>query len=439
MTAIIEDISATKKRLKIEIPAEIIEKEYIAGLDNVRQRARIPGFRQGKAPINLIEQRFGGDIRSDIVDRLVPDYYSKALKEANLVPVTMPTFENKIDLKRNAPLSLALTVEVRPNIADLKYAGLKIDETPVSIEDKEVEDALRGLQEERALFDAVDREIKNDDVIIIDYVKYDASGEKELSSAKDQVMNLGNNLAPQGILEALLGRKKGDVSEVRLPDFEAGADSEGPGKEADNSKGSLLKITVKEVKEKKLPQIDDEFAKDFGQETMEAFREKIRESILKAKKDKASGASKDRLIEMMVAEHDFDVPESLFEKELEKLVVNERHARTKGTAPAAGEEQSQSASSEDDGLAEELKPKAKDNVKAAMILDVIAEKENITATEDELKKRVAALAGHFKTTPESIMNFFITKDGSLDGLHRSIRDEKVLDFVLSKAEMVKGA
>lgn len=432
MTAIIEDISATKKRLKIEIPTEIIEKEFSAGLDNVRQRARIPGFRPGKAPVSLIEKKFGGDIKSDIIDRLVPDYYSRALKEANLVPVTMPKFESAIDLKRNEPLSIALTVEVRPNIADLKYAGLKIDEVVVGVDEKEVDDTIKGLQEERALFEAVDREIKKDDIIVIDYVKYDSSGEKELASAKDQVMNLGNNLAPQGILEALVGRKKGDVTEIDLPSFEGEEAGEGA------DKGSRLKITIKEVKEKKLPDIDNEFAKDFGHDTLEAFREKVRESILKAKQDRAAGGSKDKLLEMLVTGHEFDIPESLFEKELEKLVVNEKHARKKSDEVASPESAPADAAA-DDKLAEELKPKAINSVKAAMILDVIAEKENITATEDELKKRIAALAGHFKTTPEAIINFFVTKDGSLDNLNRNIRDEKVLDLVLSKAEIVKGA
>jgi len=432
LTAIIEDISATKKRLKIEIPTEIIEKEFSAGLDNVRQRARIPGFRPGKAPVSLIEKKFGGDIKSDIIDRLVPDYYSRALKEANLVPVTMPKFESAIDLKRNEPLSIALTVEVRPNIADLKYAGLKIDEVVVGVDEKEVDDTIKGLQEERALFEAVDREIKKDDIIVIDYVKYDSSGEKELASAKDQVMNLGNNLAPQGILEALVGRKKGDVTEIDLPSFEGEEAGEGA------DKGSRLKITIKEVKEKKLPDIDNEFAKDFGHDTLEAFREKVRESILKAKQDRAAGGSKDKLLEMLVTGHEFDIPESLFEKELEKLVVNEKHARKKSDEVASPESAPADAAA-DDKLAEELKPKAINSVKAAMILDVIAEKENITATEDELKKRIAALAGHFKTTPEAIINFFVTKDGSLDNLNRNIRDEKVLDLVLSKAEIVKGA
>ena len=249
MTAV-EDISTTKKRLKIEIPADIIETEFRASLDNVRKRARIPGFRPGKAPESMIEKKFGEDIKADILDRLVPKYYSEALKEAALVPVTLPEFEDSLAIKRHEPLSFALTVEVRPNIGDLAYTGLKVEDVPVQVEDKEVEETLEGLREERAMFEAVGREIRPDDLVVIDYVKLDPSGEKELSSARDQVMNLGNNLTPKGILDEIVGKKKGDTVEIALPSFDGDEVKEG------EEKGNRLRITIKEVKEKRLPQMD---------------------------------------------------------------------------------------------------------------------------------------------------------------------------------------
>lgn len=423
----VEDISTTKKRLKIEIPNDIIEKEFKESLDNVRKRAKIPGFRPGKAPESLIEKRFGDDIKADILDRLVPKYYSEALKEAALVPVTLPKFESALQIKRNEPLSFALTVEVRPNVGDLSYRGLKVKDIPVEVEDREVEETIKGLQEERAMFEAVEREIKADDVIVIDYVKLDPEGEKELSSAKDQVMNLGNNLAPKGILDEIVGKKKGDTVEITLPSSEGEEETEGP------EKGNRLRITIKEVKEKKLPAIDDEFAKDFGKENIESLKEKVKEGILGAKKERSAGQQKEKLLEGLVGAYHFDVPDSLLERELETLVVNEKHKNPpKGlTADAASQ-------ADDSVLDAELRPKAVNNVKAAILLDMIAEKEGITVTEEEMKTRLALLARHLQTTPERVINLFVTKDGSLDNLRRTIRDEKVMDLVLSKAEIEKG-
>jgi trigger factor len=431
LTAAVEDITSTKKRLKIEIPADTVEKEYRESVDKMRQRAKVPGFRPGKVPVNLIEKRFGDEIKTDIVDRLVPQYYSKALRDAELVPVTLPKFESEVELKRNEPLSFTLTVEVRPAIAGLNYTGLKVDDLEVEVEDKEIEDTIKGLQDGRAMYEVVDREIREDDLIVIDYVKLDPTGEKELSSAKDQVMNLGNKIAPKGILEELLGKGKGDVVEIVLPSVEGGEVKEG------EAAGNRLKITVKEVKEKSLPAIDDELAKDFGHENLESLRERVREGLLKAKKDKAAGQQKEKLLETLLQTYEFDIPESLLDRELESLVVNEKVSRKKSKELVDSQE---AGAPEDDAqLTEELRPKAVKNVKVTILLDMIAEKENLSASEDELRTRIGILARHFQTTPENVINLFVTKDGSLEGLRRTIRDEKVLDLVLAKAEVVKGA
>jgi len=267
LATIIEDISSTKKRLKIEIPADILEKEYTGSLHNVRQRARIPGFRPGKAPMSMIEKKFGREIESELMEKLIPTYYSQAVKEADLSPVTMPKIETKIDLKRNEPLVFSLTVEVRPKIGNINYSGMKVADITASVDDKEVDDTLKGLQNDRAMFEAVDREIREDDLLIIDYVKLDPAGEKEIAAEKDKVMNLGSRLTPPGILDSLIGKKKGDIVEVALPE------PEGKELKEDSDKGNKLRITIKEVKEKKLPEIDDEFAKDFGNDSLEALRE----------------------------------------------------------------------------------------------------------------------------------------------------------------------
>jgi trigger factor len=433
----VEDITSTKKRLKIEIPLDIIEKEYKSSLNKVRQTAKIPGFRQGKVPVNLIEKKFGSNIKEDVLDRLVPDYYSKALKDAELVPVTMPTFESTLEIKRNEPLLFSLTVEVRPKISDFNYTGLKIDDIDTHLDDKEIEDTIKMIQEQKAMFDVVDREIKTDDLLVIDYVKLDETGEKELSSNKDQVMNLGSNIAPKGILEAVVGKRKGDVVELDLPSFEGNV--EGVVTEEKTGKGNLIRITIKEVKEKRLPEIDDEFAKDFGHESLEILRKKINEGLIITKKENAAKKQKEKLHDFLVESHDFDIPESLIERQLRNLVINKKLAdKQSNELTADAKAGAVSENIDDSGLAEKLRPQAMKNAKSAILLDMIAEKEGITVTEEELKARIVLLAQQFQATPEAVINFFVTKDGSLENLKYELRDEKVLDVVLSKAEIIKG-
>ena len=427
MATIVEDISSTKKRLKIEIPADILEKEFTGSLDNVRQRARIPGFRPGKAPISMIEKRFGDDIKSELLEKLIPTYYAEAVKEADLAPVSMPKIETNIDLKRNEPLVFSLTVEVRPKIGDLNYSGITVTGVAASVDDKEVDDTLKGLQNDRAMFEAIDREIREDDLLIIDYVKLDPSGEKEIAAEKDKVINLGNRLTPRGILDSLIGKKKGDIVDVILPEI--------VGKELkeDSDKGDRLRITIKEVKEKKLPEIDDEFAKDFGNDSLDALKEKIKEGILTAKQENAKKQQKAKIIDTLTEGHAFDVPESLAEAELEHLIKNELHADNSIPQTEAAPEKADAV------LAEKLRPKAVKNVKATLILDEIAEKEKIIVSEAEVKDRISLIAKQFQSTPDAIVNLFMTRDGSLENLRHNIREEKVLDFLLTCAEITKGA
>ncbi|MBA4371989.1 MAG: trigger factor [Thermodesulfovibrio sp.] len=432
----VEHLSSTKKRLTIEIPADVIEKEYSRSLNNILQKAKIPGFRQGKAPVNLIEKKFGGDIRSDILDKIIPDHYSKTMQSSNLSPVGMPEIDGTLEIKRNEPLVFSLTVEVRPEISDLTYAGLKAEDVPVSVTEAEVEETIKGLQDSRAMYEVVDREVREDDLLVLDYLKLDPAGEKEITSAKDQVMNLGNNLVPKGISGALIGRKKGDVVDITLPEIEEGQIKETAGDE----KGNRLKITIKEVKEKKVPPIDDELAKDFGHDSLAVLRDKVTEGLLRNKKDDAESKQKAQLLEELIERHTFDLPESLLARELETLVLSELHAKQKAvplTPEAAADAQDDAPDPEK--IAAELRPKAMRNVKSSLLLEVIADKEKIEVTEEEIKKRIALLARHFKSTPDAVVNLFMTRDGSLEGLSRSLREEKVLDLVLAKAEIGKGA
>ncbi len=437
METTVEDISTTKKRLKIEIPSAVIREEYNSSLNNVKMKAKIPGFRPGKIPNNLIEKKFGDDIRADIIDRLVPQYYSKALKDADLVPVTMPTLEDTLEIKKDQPLAFSLTVEVRPKISDLTYTELKVEEIPVQVDDHEVDETLKRLREERAVVSVVDRPVQKDDLIIIDYTKLDPADNKELSSGTDQLMNLGNNLVPKGILDELVGKHKGDIIEIDIPSFDSAGKTGELIQEGD--KGNRIRITIKEIKEKILPEIDDDFAKELGQDTLISLKEKIREGILNAKNANAAKQQKSKLLAMLVDSHDFDIPESLLEKELQTLMLNEKASieQAKGALQNKDEDIS-SKEDPDTEFMEKLKPKAVENVKSMILLDMIAEKENISVSEEELKSRIVLLAQQFQTTPETIINLFVTKDGSLDNLKNNIKDEKVLDLLLSKAETIKG-
>ncbi len=419
MLKAVEAINPTKKRLKIEIPSDAIEKEIQNSLEKLRQRTKIPGFRPGKAPINLIEKRFGRDVESEVLEKVIPEFYTKALKEAELKPVARPVFEERLDFKRSNPLSMTLTVEVRPEIDNLNYEGIKVKDIHVDVDEADVENTLKSLQEEKATLEVSEKEVGIDDLVNFDFVDYDIIGGEKTPDAKEQILKIGNELLPKDLYEKLIGKRKGEEVKftTTLPeDFES---KEIAGRTVE------IRVVITEVKEKKLPAIDDEFAKDLGADNLNALKEKVREGILRVKKEQTAKAQKAELIEKLVESHNFEVPETLLEMEMSSLVTEARMAR-------------QESEEDDESLLSEMKHRALRNVKASILLDVIGDKEGVTVTEDEVKNRIIFMAQRLSATPEAIINLYVSRDGSLEGLRNSIREDKVMDILLSKAVLEKG-
>jgi trigger factor len=448
----IEDISTTKKRLKIEIPSEAIEKEIDDSLEKLKQKAKIPGFRPGKAPVTIIEKRFGKGVEAEVLDRIIPEYYGKALQEAQLTPVSMPVFDEKIDFKRKLPLHLSFTIEVMPKIENLQYENIKIKDIPVNVDDAEIEEYLNRLQREKAVYEVADKEIETDDMVSVEYVDCAIAGEDTSPSLKEQISKMGNEILPPDIIEKMVGKKKGDIVEVTTTINTGSLSKELAGKEVS------LKVVITEIKKKNLPAIDDEFAKDLGFETLSEMKEKIKERMYALKTGQVAKIQKAKIIDHLIASYPFDAPESLAQREIESLMMekslygagykkqDEEHLQEEQdalnntpedllTGQESGEE---SASQENEEEKEKLKQRALSNVRASLLIDMIGNKEGVTVSADEIKERISRLARRLSSTPEAIVNFYKQRDGSLDGLKHAIFEDKTLDLLLSKAVIEKG-
>lgn len=416
MLKTVEDISSTKKRLKIEIPTEDIEKKIKDTLEKVRQKAKIPGFRPGKTPMNIIEKHFGKSAEAEAIEKIIPEFYEKALKEAGIVPVTQPALDGGINFQRNSPLSLALTVEIMPRIENLDYKNIAVKDIPVTVTDSDIETSLKRLQEGKATYELADKETEEEDLITVDYeIKHD----DQTMSAKDQVLKIGVEGLPKEISESLKGKKAGDVVEIETQFPEDFHVKSLAGKKA------VVKNAVKAVKKKNLPAMDDELAKDMGFENMESLRTGIKEEIESVKKNKVMKVQKDEILEKLVNAHDFDVPEAMLEKELSAMLAEVKASKKAGDK-------------NDDALRSELKPEAIKTAKAMILLSIIGEKEGVTVTDDEIKANIMDISQRLSMPPESLMRIYIQKDGSLDGLRNSIYGQKVLDLLLSIAATEKG-
>lgn len=426
MIQIIEDISSTKKRIRIEIPSDVIEKEITDYLERLRQKTKIPGFREGKAPLYLIQKRFGKSVEAEVLEKVIPEYYAKALKEADIMPVTMPVFEDKLEYRKNNPLNISLTVEVMPKIGNLDYSNIKVSDIPLTVEESEIEEHLKRLQQYKAIYEEVEKDIEKDDLVSFDYIDCKILGEETLPSLKEKVLKMGKELLPVDIEEKMIGKKKGDTVEFVNTLSEVFGIKELAGKTV------KTKILIRDVKKKFLPEIDDEFAKDLGFGSLVELKEKIRENIYKTKKDHASKIQKAEILKKIIESHSFDVPESLLANELEALMIQE------GISETYEKLRDEKNSKDEKEHISDLREKAMRNVRASIIIDAIGKKEGIMVTEEEIKERINFIAERISSRPEDIMKFYSVKDGSLEDLRRIIYQEKVLDTLLSKAIIEKG-
>lgn len=418
MLKTVEDISTTKKRLKIEIPADTIEKEITDSLDRVRRTTTLPGFRTGKTPISLIEKKFGKKIEGEVLERMIPRVYIDALKEADITPVANPVLEEELDFKRHLPISMTFTVEIMPKVENLCYEGIKIKEFPIVVDDSDIDTVLKRLREERTTYDVSEGPSEMDGLVVFDY-----SIKEDSLEIKDQVFKIGSSVFPEDFSQKLIGRKKGDELTIETT-FSADHPSE---KFA--GRRLTFNVSIKDMKKVILPEMDDEFAKDIGFDNLSELRKQLGEEIRKAKENEVAKIQKAELIKKLAESHEFDVPESLVENEAMALASAEM-SRKQGPGKAQAEEIAK--------LRDELRPNATKNVKASLLLDMIGKKEKITVTDDEVRNAMTNMARRFSVSPENLMKFYTSRDGSLNGLKNSIFEDKALDLILSRATIEKG-
>ena len=433
----IEDINATKKRLRIEIPSDVIEREIGGSLEKLRHSVKLPGFRPGKAPINLIEKRFGKDVEAEVLDKIIPEHLTNAIREADIKPVTMPILDEEFEFKRNNPINLSFTVEVLPKIENMEYENIKIKDIPFTVEEPDIEDTLKKLQDQKAIFEVADKEVEMDDLVTFEYLETEIVGEENNPSVKEMISKMGKEIFPYDMTEKVVGKKKGDIVEFTTT-FDETKSKELAGKTAN------IKVKVSEVKKKSLPALDDELAKDLGFANISELKEKIKEKIYSAKKEQIQKIQKAEIINKILEPIHFEVPETLLNRELESLMLEKNISGSKQGKESLDieteilQETSEADSSEKEEKEDpeaKLKHKALRNVQASIIIDSIGQKEGITVTDTEVNERISFLAQRLSATPEAIRNFYMYKQGSLEGLKHSIYEEKVMDLLLSKASI----
>ena len=422
-----ETTEATCKReIELEIPADNVQKAADKITRDIARVARIPGFRPGKAPATLVRRRFASDIEGEVVQSLVPEYLRKALDEKKILPVTDPQVD-KVEFKEGEPLRFHAIFEVLPEFTLADYKNLEVQIDAVDVNDAQVDKTIEELRERGSTFVPIEgRAIQDGDYAQIK-LHGTPHGGGDPVEADNVLCHVGSEETLASFSENLRGASAGETKQ-----FEATYPEDYPD-ESLKGKTYTYKIEVAGIKEKKLPELNDEFAKDAAGEgggiaTLEELRSKIRADLEAAKEQRQTAQAREKILEALIKRNEFPVPESLVEGQMD--VRLERAVRTlaaQGVDPRA-------VNVDWVAMRRRQRDRAVDDVKAEIILDRIATEEKIETSDEELEKEIAHLAEHSGESATAL-RARLTKQGALDRMKSKLRSDKTIDFLYRSARV----
>ncbi|HEU4370680.1 MAG TPA: trigger factor [Methylomirabilota bacterium] len=420
MKVAVEEIESCKRRLAVEAPVDVVQQEWEKAYGRVQKRASLPGFRRGHVPRSLVKLHFAADVRREVAEHLIPDVYRRALTEARIDPVNEPDLRD-LKLEEGAPLSFTAVVEVKPSIALGDYRGVEVRHSAAPVTDADVDEALERMREQAAQFNSVERAAATGDLVVVDYTL--APDDHEPTTAAGYHFMVGGGTVLSEIDGAVVGLRAGDEREISL------RFADDHRMESLRGKAGRARLKVGEVKEKVLPALDDDFAKGVGEfDTLDALRAEVRRQLEARREAESRHQLEDTLVEALLARHAFGVPDAMVMRQVAHQVEHTRERlRRQGVDP--------------DGvqwdyakIVGELRPGAEQAVRRALLLEAIAEKEEVTASDAEVDAEVEKFA-RASQRPAPAVRRMMEKNGDLDSLRHGLRERKTLDLLIEHARV----
>jgi trigger factor len=411
-----------RKELDLEIPAEEVSKATEKVAKEFARVARVPGFRPGKAPITLIKRRFADDIKGEVLQTLVPEHVEKAVAEQKLTPVSQPQVD-KLDYQEGQPLKFRASFEVLPEFSLGDYKSLEIEMPEMAITDESVANTLAEMQQRAATFAPVEgRAVQDGDFVQIKLHGTPEGGGDPLQ-ADSVLCHIGAEETMQPFNENLRGANIGDHTtfDVEYPvDY---PDTKLAGKKFHYA------VDVLGIKVKVLPELNDEFAKDISEaSSLDELKKKVREGLEHERDHRKTELQREKILAELVKLHDFPVPDSLVEHQMDvRLERVVRSLAQQGVDPRA-------VNVDWVSLRRRQADRARDDVKAELVIDRIASEEKIDVAEEELQHELEHMASHSGESAEAI-RARLTKQGALDRMKAKLRSDKTVDWLAQNAHV----
>jgi len=432
MTANVTKLEENKVRLDVEVPPDAVRKGVEAKVRELGRQVRVPGFRPGKAPRRVIENRLGRDyIMMEALQEALPSWYSEAVVEADLRPIDRPEIDFDDPLSEESGFRFSATVEVRPQAKLGGYKGVEVPRREVEVSDEDVDAHLEEMRGQFATLAAVeDRPAAVGDFAIIDF-----SGEQmttgeplEGGQAEDYMLEIGRGELLEDFENNVVGMK---------PDGRKRFGVTFPADYAEESlrgQSVLFNVHLKEIKERELPALDDEFVKEASEfETLEELRAAVREQLEGAAEQRVSGEFRARVLDVVAGNAEVEVPDVMAHEKAHEMVESfERSVRAQGMDP---QQYYQLAGSGQHEFEERVRPEAEDTVKKELVLDAVAFAEGITADDEAVMHEIGHLAEQSDRAPEEIAET-MRINGTYSLLQEEISRQRALDFLAENATPV---
>ncbi|MBU4257969.1 MAG: trigger factor [Proteobacteria bacterium] len=424
MQVIVEDLSAVKKVLHIEIPEKDVVSELDKAYKDLKKNAKVKGFRPGKTPRSVLERLYKKDVNADVSSKLIQDSLIDAIKETDLRIVGRPEIEPPI-VDGNGPYKYDATVEIEPEIEDVDFKGLTLKKNLYKVSAEEINAQLKMLQKNLAQQKTLeeDRPAQEGDFVLIDYEGFkDGKPFAETQKTENFTLKIGDGPILKEFDEQLIGMRTGETREVKVHFPE----------DYFNNKVANLEITfnvkLNGIREVVLPAIDDEFAKDLGKYgTLEQLKEEIRNNLLKGYEKRSDQEVQEQIFTTLLEKTNFEVPDSLVEFELEGII--DEADKTLAYHGTSLEERG--LTKED--LAEKYRDTAEKQVRRRLILKKIIEQENLTLSNEDLENGYKDMAKAFNRPLEEIKNFYEQKDSNIELLKISLLEKKALKLIIENS------
>ena len=421
MQVTVEDVSSVKKVLHIEIPEDKVTRELDNAYGQLKKTAKIRGFRPGKAPRGILERMFKKEVQADVSSRLIQESFIEAIKETDLKIVGSP----KVDppgIEPKTPYKYDATIEIRPEIDNIEFKGLKLKKTKYQVSDSEIQAQLKMFQKNMAQMKSIDenRPSKKDDAVVIDYEGFkDGKPFAETQAIKNTTIKIGDGSMLKDFDEKLVGMKPGDEKEfnVRFP------------KDYSNKKLSGLDITfqvkLNEIKEEILPEIDDELAKDLGEyNTLDELKDAITDNLEQGYAKRTEQELNEQAFKALIEKTEFEVPESLVDAEVQEIVAEAERSFSY-----------QNRSLEDLGLSretllEQYRETAEKQVRRHLILTEIIDQENMVLPDEDLEAGFREMSDAYRQPLEDLKNYYANHKDKLAFFKHTLLEKQAIRLII---------